>query len=342
MFDKIKQFYWGLKEGTPILRCVFGVTLALIVSTSLGYLVPHITAIFALMFLEPNKKPLGLKKEIGIVVGLTFLGYFGVLIGYYLIDYPLVILPLLGLIIYWSFRFIKIPEPIRLLFLILAILIPFLSMKANLLGSVVLTALLFNLIIALGVVRIAFFIFPITTKEDIEIEKKKPITYKNINLDKLAFNGLLVVFPLVFMFYLFNASIALLTLVFSVILSFDPFIYQSKKGIALILANIFGGLAGLLAYNILVIAPSYVLYIFLIISVAFYFVINLYSGKKTAPIFKISFNTFFVVMGVISTSTDEAGATIWERILQIGLAIIYVVVAFKIINTFNNPKLIND
>jgi MFS family permease len=342
MLDKVKEFYWSLKEDTPVLRCVFGVTLALVFSTTLGYLVPHITAIFTLMFLEPNKRPLGLKKEIGIVLGLSLLGYFGVIVGQYLIDYPLVILPLLGLVIYWSFRFIKIPEPIRLLFLILAVLIPFISLKANLLGSVVLSALLLNLIIALAVIRISFFIFPITSEEDQSIEKKKPQAYKNINLDKLAFNGLVVVFPIVFMFFLFNATVAILTLVFVLLLSFDPFIYQSKKGTALIFANVFGGFAGVLAYNILVIAPSYVLYIFLIISVSFYFVINLYSGKKIAPIFKISFNTFFVVMGVIATSTNEAGNTIWERLIQIGLAILYVIIAFKIVNTLNNPKILNE
>ena len=342
MLDKVKEFYWNLKEDIPILRCVFGVTLALVFSTTLGYLVPHITAIFTLMFLEPNKKPLGLKKEIGIVLGLSILGYIGVIGGKYLIDYPLVILPVLGLIIYWSFRFIKIPEPIRLLFLILAVLIPFISLKANLLGSVVLSALLLNLIIALVVIRIAFFMFPLTAQEDISINKKKPVSYKNLNLDKLAFNGLIVLFPIVFMFYLFNTSVAVLTLVFAVLLSFDPFIYQSKKGVALISANIIGGLAGILAYNILVIAPSYALYIFLIITVAFYFVINLYSGKKLAPVFKISFNTFFVVMGVISTSTNEAGNTIWERLFQIGLAIFYVIIAFKIVNTLNNPKLLNE
>jgi MFS family permease len=342
MLDKVKGFYWDLKQETPILRCVFGVTLALVLSTTLGYLVPHITAIFTLMFLEPNQKPLGLKKEIGIVLGLSIMGYFGVLVGTYLIDYPLVLLPLLALIIYWSFRLIKIPEPVRLLFLILAVLIPFISLKANLLGSVVLSALLLNLIIALAVIRVAFFIFPVTTKEEIQQEKKKPTAYKNINLNKLAFNGLLVAFPIVFVFYLYNATVAVLTLVFAILLSFDPFIYQSKKGTALIIANILGGLAGILAYNILVIAPSYVLYIFLILSVAFYFVIHLYSGKKTAPIFKISFNTFFVVMGVISTSTNEAGDTIWERLLQIGLAIFYVIIAFRVLNTLNNPKLLNE
>jgi hypothetical protein len=146
----------------------------------------------------------------------------------------------------------------------------------------------------------------------------------------------------VFVFYLYNATTAVLTLVFAMLLCFDPFIYQSKKGTVLIVANLFGGLAGILAYNVLVIAPSYVLYLFLILSVAFYFVPHIFSGKKTAPVFRTSFNTFFVVMGTISTSTNEAGDTIWERVVQIGLAIIYVIMAFKVVNTFNNPKLADD
>ena len=47
-------------------------------------------------------------------------------------------------------------------------------------------------------------------------------------------------------------------------------------------------------------------------------------------------------MGVISTSTSEAGDTIWERVIQIGFAILYVIIAFKIVNTFNNPKILNE
>ena len=342
MFAKTREFCRDLRVHYPLLRCVFGVTFALMVSTTMGYLTPHITAIFALMFLSPNQKPMGLKKELGMVIALAIMGYFGIILGKYLIDYPLVLLPLLGLIIFWSFRLVKIPEAVRLLFLMLAILIPFISLKANILGNVVLAGMLVNLIIALLVVRVAYFIFPTTPLENTVTESKKPVSYKNVNMNTVAFNGLIVLFPVVFVFYLYNATTAVLTLVFATLLCFDPFIYQSKKGTVLIVANLFGGLAGILAYNVLVIAPSYVLYLFLILSVAFYFVPHIFSGKKTAPVFRISFNTFFVVMGIISTSTNEAGDTIWERVVQIGLAIIYVIVAFKVVNTFNNPKLADD
>jgi hypothetical protein len=304
-------------------------------------LIPHITAIFALMLLAKDKKPLGLKTEIMAVLGLSFLGYFGSLFGKHLIDYPLVILPILGLCIFWSFRAIKIPEPIRLLFLTLVVLLPFLSIQANALGSIVLSSLLLNLIIAMVVVRIAYLIFPFTDAEDLVVKKNVPVSNKNLNLDQLAINGLIVVLPVVTFVYLFNTTAAVLMLVFVVLLSFDPFIYQSKKGVAILVANVIGGTVGVLVYNILVIAPSYPLYILVIICVAFFFVLNIYSSKKIAPIFKTSFNTFFVIMGVISTSSDNAGGVIWERLTQIGLAVIYVVVAFEVINTFNNPSTSN-
>ncbi|WP_027138615.1 DUF2955 domain-containing protein [Gaetbulibacter saemankumensis] len=342
MFDKAKLFYRDTEANIPILRCVFGVTFALIVATSLGYLVPHVTAIFTLMFLQPNKKPLGLKTEIILVFGLFILGYFGVIIGKNLIDYPVVVLLVLGLIIFWSFRMVQIPQMIRLLFLILAVLIPFVSLKASALGSVVLLALLFNLIIAYITTRIAFFIFPLTPQEDITINKATSNVFDKINLDKMALNGLFVVFPFVFVCYLLNATVAILTLVYVMLLSFDPFIHESKKAIVFVIANILGGLAGILVYNILVIAPSYVLYILLTINVAFYFVIHLYSNDKKAPIYKSGFNAFFVIMGTISTSTSEAGNTVWGRLIQVSIAIIYVVLVSLIVNTFNNPKLSND
>jgi hypothetical protein len=341
MLDNAKSFYWDLKEHLPLLRCVFGVTLALVVSTSLGYMMPHITAIFALMLLTPDKKPLGLKTEVELVLGLGFLGYFGSLFGKHLIDYPLVILPILGLCIFWSFRAVKIPESIRLLFLIFTVLLPFVSLSANAMGSIVLSSLLLNLIVAMVVVRFSYLIFPISQDEEILVNKKKPTIDENINLDRMALNGLLVVFPVITVVYLFNTTVAIITLVFIVLLSFDPFIYQSKKGVAILVANVIGGLIGVLVYNILVISPSYLLYILVIITVAFYFSSKIYSGEKTAAVFKIGFNTFFVVIGAISTSTDSAGGMIWERLLQIGAAVVYVMVAFKVINTLNNPRALN-
>lgn len=339
MLDKVRTYFVDLKNEYPILRGVFGVSFALIYSTTLGYPAPHLTAIFALMFLGPGKQALGLKKEIIIPLAIYVLGSIGVIVGNQLIDYPFVMLPLLALAIFWSFRLVQIPAPVRLLFLMLFVLIPFNSITANAIGGIVLSALLFNLIIALVIVKIAFLLFPDPAKiQNIAQKKETPAAKNPLNLDKVAVNGLLVVFPIVCLFYTFNAQVGMLTLVFTVILGFDPFIHQSKKGLVIIGANILGGVFGIIAYQILITVPNYFLYILLTISIAFFFITNLFSKKKIAPAFATSFNTFFVIMGIISTSTNQAGSELWSRLAQIGVAIVYTVLAYKVLNVFNNPK----
>lgn len=338
MLGSLRLFYSGLRANIPTLRCIFGVTLALLVGTTIGYPVAHMTAIFALMFLGPGKNPIGIKNEIKFPLLLYLLGLLGVFIGSHLIEYPLVVLPLLALAIYLSFRLIKIPVFVRLIFLILIVLIPFMSLTANALGGLVLSMMIGNFVAALIIVKFAFILFPNPPGFAISIkpEAKKSST-PSINIDKVAFNGVMVLFPLVVVFYFYNATIGVLTLVFALLLAFDPFVNQSKKGQVMILANILGGLIGIFAYQVLVIAPNYLLYIFLITSISFYFVINLYAGKKISPVYGTSFNTFIIVMGTISTSTDAAGGTVWARVLQIGIALVYVMLAYKIVNIFNNP-----
>jgi len=339
MSGELKTYFIDLRNEYPVIRAVFGVSLALVFATTVQYPAPHLTAILTLMFLGPGKQPLGLKNEIIIPLLIYIIGSVGVFLGNELIDYPFVILPLLALAIFWSFRLVQIPAPVRLVFLVLTVLIPFNSITANALGGIILQVLLLNLIIALIIIRISFILFPDKPTNIEGTKKQKPGGAGEFNMDKVAFNGILVIFPIVVLFYIFNATVGLLTLVFTIILGFDPFIYQSKKGLVIIVANLLGGFFGILAHQLLIIVPNYLFYIFLTLSVAFFFMINLFSEKKIAPVFATSFNTFIVIMGIISTSTNDAGSELWSRLAQIGLALIYTTLAYIVVTAFNNPKI---
>ena len=320
-----------------VFRTVFAVSLALIYATSVGYPIAHTTAIFTMMFIGPGKKAIRFKDLIIFPVALYVIGIIGVYVGYVLIDYVFVSLLSIGLCIFWSFRLVKIPTPIRLLFLIFVVLIPLLSMSANALGEAVLVSLIVNLFIGLLIVKLSFLIFPQSFNEVLKNEAaKKESNGPSLNLDKMALNGLMVIFPLLCYFY-FSRDPDILTLVFVALLAFDPFISESKKGIALLLANVWGGFIGIIAFQILIIAPDYILYIFLSISICFYFVINIYAGKKTSPVFNTSFNTFFIVMATVASSTNTAFDKVGDRLFQIGLALVYTIVMYRIVNHFNNP-----
>ncbi|PWI31602.1 hypothetical protein DI383_02740 [Flavobacteriaceae bacterium LYZ1037] len=336
MLDKVNLNIKPSMQTRAIIRCLLGVVSALLIATVNNILLPQISAIFALMLLDKGKNAIGIKKSIAAILGLFILGLFGLLLGGFVQDYAIETLLILGLAIFWSFRLVKIPEPIRLLFLILTLLLPFLSLTAEPLGDLILMDMIINLAIALGVTQLAFMFFPETSvSEKTPKEKEDVVTY---HLDKIAINGLMVLLPAVLYFYFFRPNALVLTFVFILILGLDPMIYKSKKGLALILANVFGGVCGIIAYNLLTITPTFFFYIFLNLAIGLYFTYHIFSGKKTVPIYTIAFRTFFLVMGLISSSSTSAGETIVERLFYIGMAVVYVVLAYKIITYFNDPR----
>lgn len=338
MLGKFKIHIKMSQQNRGILRCLLGVTSALLVATVNNILLPQIAAIFALMLLDKGKNALGIKKSVVAILGLFVLGLFGLTLGSFVQDFAIETLLILGLVIFWSFRLVKIPEPIRLLFLILTLLLPFLSLTAEPLGDLILLDMIINLAIALVVTQLAFMFFPINSINEIKSEEKKK-EEEAYNLNKIAVNGLFVLMPVVLYFYFFRPNSLVLTFVFILLLSLDPLIYKSKKGLGLILANLFGGVCGIIAYNLLTISPTFFFYIFLIFAIGLYFTYHIFSGKKNVPIYTIAFRTFFLVMGVISSSNTSAGETIVERLFGIGMALVYVVLAYKIITYFNDPKL---
>lgn len=339
MYASIKQYYIDLSKELPLFRTAFAVSLALIYATTVGYPLAHTTAIFTIMFIGPGKQAVKFKDVLVYPIALYVLGMLGVYVGYVLLDYIVVTLLVLGLAIFWSFRLTKIPVPARLLFLIFVILLPLLSMSANGLGEFVLAALITNLAIALIIVKFSFLLFPqtLTAHSAVAQSASKDNAGPSLNMDKVAFNGLMVIFPLL-CYYYFSQDPDILILVFVALLAFDPFIAQSNKGFFMLIANLWGGLIGIIAYQVLIVAPYYPLYIFLCITICFYFIINIYAGKKTSPIYSTSFNTFFIVMATVSSSTNTASGKVWDRVFQIGLALIYTIVAYRIVNHFNNPK----
>jgi MFS family permease len=338
MLDKINLNIKWSPHTRAIIRCLLGVTTALLIATINNIISPQIAAIFALMLLDKGKNALGIKKSVAAIFVLYLLGLFGLVLGGFVQEYALVTLLILGLVIFWTFRLIKIPEPVRLVFLMLTLLLPFLSLTAEPLGDLILLDMIINLAIALVVTELAFLFIPEnSTIEKISPEKAEEETH--YNLDKIALNGLLVLLPAVLYFYYFRPNSLALTFVFILILSIDPKIYKSKKGLILILANLFGGACGVVVYNLLTITPTFFFYIFLMLVVGLFFTYHIFSGKKTVPIYTIAYRTFFLVMGIISNSSESVGDSIVERLFGIGMAVVYVVLAYKVLTYLNDPRI---
>lgn len=335
------SYNWNLSK--PILRYVLGTCFVLCITTLLDYELSYLTSVLSLSFLAPGAKPLALKKAIGFVVSLVILTGTAFLFSQSFIDYPLVFMPLLCLTILWLYYTDKFPMVIKLFAIISVLLIPLMTMEASALGAFISLSLVFNTLMAVILTQLMFIVIPWSKEDDVfSKDDVASSSIPEIERFKYALNILCIMLPLLFLFYIFKLSGGLLVLMFVAILSISPALSNPKVGGVMIVANIFGGLFAILAFKLLVVVPLFVFMILLVLIVGLIFANNLFSKKKIAAIFGTGFSTFLLILGSVTTSDATAGEEVWTRVIMISGAVIYVVIAFAILNYIQKLKTIKS
>ena len=80
----------------------------------------------------------------------------------------------------------------------------------------------------------------------------------------------------------------------------------------------------------------FVFMLLIVLAVGFFFAPRLFSNSKLAPVFGSAYSTFLLILGNVTSSDSDAGSTLWSRVFLISLAVIYVVVAFAILNHYQS------
>jgi hypothetical protein len=251
-----------------------------------------------------------------------------------------VFIPLLCLGILWLYYTNKLPATIKLFALISLLVIPLISLEPQGISGFIAIYLIMNAFMAILLTKVVFWVFPWSKADDSFIKSKNTESINELERYNNARNILFILLPILLLFFIFKLSGGLLILIFIGILSMNPGLANAKVGAVLILANILGGIFAILAYKLLTIVPLLVFMILLTLFVGFIFGSKLFSKNKLAPIFGTGFSTFLLILGSVTSSDSEAGSEVWTRVVQISIAVLYVVIAFRIINYFKiNRKL---
>ncbi len=326
-------------DSIPVFRYVLGSAFIMAVTALLNYDLAYLTAVLGLGYMAPGAKPLTLKQGIGFVLILAALTFLAVMFASAFQLYALVYLPLLLLTLLWLYYTDKLPMMVKLFALISIVLIPFLSIDSTAIGAYIATILVFNAFMAILLTQLVFMIFPLC-EADQKFLKEKAEAPKQSRQQRYVYavKILCILSPLIVFYYLFQWSSSVLILTFVTILTVSPAFANPKVGLVMIVANTLGGLFGILAYELLVMAPSFVFMMLLILLVGFVFGQKLFSDSKYAGIYGSAFSTFLLILGSVTASEDEAGAKVWDRVIQIALAVIYVVVAFGLLDRLTKRK----
>jgi len=248
-------------------------------------------------------------------------------------------MPLLCLGVLWIYYTNKLPQMVKLFAIVSVFLIPLMSLEPTGVSAFVAISLVFNAFMAISLTQLVFKIFPWSSADEIFVKtKEQAANISEYERFKYARNILFILLPVLLLFFIFKLSGGLLILIFIGILSMSPALANVKVGKFMIIANILGGLFAIIGYQLLVFVPMLPFMILITLLIGFVFGSKLFSDSKLAPIFGTGFSTFLLILGSVTSSDDEAGSAVWSRLIQIAVAVIYVVIAFGILHYYQNKK----
>jgi len=320
-----------------ILRYAIGSAIIMMIALGYDYQLAYFTPVLALNFLAPTAKAPTLKSSAAFLISVALASFAGLVFSRFFLDYPLVFLPLLALILFHIYYTTAL-QGMKVWLIISLLLIPMMSVQSDKLGGTVALNLFINALMAILMVWVVYFIFP--GKKPEVILNEKPVNDQPSPRQRFvsAITKSIVVIPVLVSFFVFNWSGSLLVLFFIAILSMNPATANKKTGVLMILANLGGGIAAIIVFNLLTIATSFIYSGILTLLVGLIFGKGLFAGKPASALFGMAFSTFLLILGNVISLAGEAGDIVWVRILQIGIAMLYMVTAFALVERLSFIK----
>jgi len=332
-----------LPQDRQTLRYAVGATLAMAIALGVGWPLSFLTPVLSLGFLAAPAR-LELKAGLGFVAVVAAACLAGLVLVELLLPFPLVYLPFIGLCLFRLF-YAKADgtSPLVVMWLLIALLVlPLVGMQMPEIAFFVAGGLVFGAAIMVLLVWLTWAMFPDPSAPVADPSvPAAPAVPPVTNAVKLR-NALLsvtVVFPAVAVFYTMQWTGGILVLVFIAILSMQPGVAGNLKvGMALIIGNVVGGIASVIFYETLVMVPSFPFMILLTLLCGLAFGRQLFSGKKSGPLFGMAFSTILLIIGSTTSSTDDAGNAVIVRVLQMMTAVVYVVLAFGLLERLSRRR----
>lgn len=327
-----------------ILRYALGSTIAAAIAMGFNWPLSYLLPVLSLSFLASGQPAPKFRAGIMFFLIISFSSFFGLLLAKLFLPFPGIHILMLCLILFYIF-YIKHPlfNPLLKTFLLISILlIPNMALYSKEVSLLIAVSMGVNAGLAILVIWFIFLLIPVqqahelvgsTTSETLT----KPTKIQQFNS---AITSTLVILPVLLLFYFYNFTNSLLILIFISILSMQPgFAKDFKGGKALIIGNLIGGLTAILAYEVFTVVPEYFYLILIVLLVGLIFGRQVFSGKPMAALWGMGYSTFLLIIGsTTAMGTNEADAKVWTRVLQIMIAVIYIVTAFGLIERFKKEK----
>jgi hypothetical protein len=326
----------------PLFRYALGSGILMLLVATIGNGISYIVPMLALSFLGPGTKMPTVKDGLSFVFIVIVSTIAGFLFTKYFYEYSLFYILILGLSLFWIFYTDKLPFVAKLFLLIslLAFPVPDYGVDTTTWAYALTGTLVFGAIATILVVWIVFSIFPdpVNSNSVPGAKKASAVQSSEVRL-KNAVITFLSTFPVILTFIFFRWGDLLLVLIYIVVLTMLP-IPGHKTGAVKFFGNLIGGTVTLVFYWLIITVPNLFFFILLYIGTALFFATKVFSGKPSAQYFKTGFSALTLIIGGTILSTDQAGSEISDRIFQVMIAVVYVVLVSVSIDAFEKYRLL--
>ena len=319
------------------LRYALGVTGAISLAFLVEWPLYFLTPVFAAVFLSlplPSPTPRQALRAVGHIAVAFALGLFFTI---FLLPYPVIYVPLLGLVVFHIYYLANRGGPVWLVLmsLIAVLILPMLGMAHPALA--VGFAFYFAMSSALAIVIwiFAHVLMPDAVRGDVpRPPAKRQRGYAQVAAGR-ALKSTIVLMPMAVMFLAWNLSDEILVLVFAGIFSLTPEVASGRaSGIKSVISTLIGGAAAIVLYWLLVAVPEIVFFIPLMLLTMLLFGRGIFSGQPIAAYLGSAATAVLILLSSVMDADVSITDKLLLRVLLMTAATVYVVAALAVLDRF--------
>ena len=320
-----------------VLRYAFGVSAAMAIAFAFAWPMFFLTPVLAAVFLAlPMPAPSAAQVRSLLVNALAAM-LLGLGFTLFLLPYPLVYVPMLGLVLFHIYYLLNRGGSMWLVLMaLLAVLIlPMLALTGTQLPVVFAGWFAWSCSLAILIYAIAHWLFPNPPGGPAMPPKKPRARGYVAPAANAALKSTVVILPLAVLFITLNLASQVLVLVMAAIFSLMPDLAKGRQaGSNSLISTLIGGGSALFFYWAIVAVPEMHFLLMLSLLVLLVFGALIFSGRPNARFMSSAATTLIVLIG--SLMADDANFTdvFLTRLLLIFAATLYVVGALRLLEYY--------
>ena len=324
------------QTSVRIIRFAVGITISVALAYGiewpLSFLLPVLTSVFLALPLPMPSLQAGLRNMLHTLSAFGL----GLIFSLFFLHYPLAYILMLGFALFHLYYYLNRGGSfwLTLMSMIAILLLPMLANTHEGLATGMSMGFVFTSWLTVIMIWVSHLLVPDPQTAKIPQMPGFQPGYSAIAA-QTALKSTAIIFPLASLFIIFNLMDYLLVMIFSAIFILKPELSKGKEaGQNSLISTILGGVCAWVFYWLIVAVPEFHFYITLMLLTTLIFGINIFSAKPTAKYY----GSALVALLILVNGSMAEGADFVElfltRIILIVLAVLYIVTALKILDSY--------